>query len=63
MNTEECSICGWNESRLIDKVTCLTLDFIDNDNKNKKFENLRLLCANCYFNNVGNFPSAKKFCK
>ena len=41
----------------------LTLDFKDGDNKNKKFDNLQLVCANCYFNNVGNFPSAKKFCK
>ena len=60
---DECGTCGFNEKRLTDDVTCLTLDFKDGDIKNKKFDNLRLICANCYFNNVGNFPSAKKFCK
>jgi len=60
---EECSVCGWNEERITDNQICLTLDFIDGDSDNKKFENIRLMCSNCYFTNVGNFQSSKKFCK
>lgn len=60
---EECSVCGWNEHRITDDIICLTLDFVDGNINNKKFENIRLLCSNCYFTNVGNFQSSKKFCK
>ena len=60
---EECAICSWNEKRITDEKICLTLDYIDNDKTNKSFENLRLLCPNCYFTNVGNFKSSKIFCK
>ncbi len=59
---EECSSCGWNESRITDGKICLTLDYIDGDDKNKEYKNLRLLCSNCYFTNVGNFKNAKFFC-
>ena len=59
---DECGLCGWNENRLTDDKICLHLNHIDGDNKNHKYENLRLLCANCYFTNVGNFLSANKFC-
>ena len=58
---EECSVCGWNESRITDETVCLTLDF--GDIENKSLENVRLLCANCYFTNVGNFKNSKMFCK
>ena len=60
---EECSLCGWNERRLSDDKVCLSLDFVDGDSNNKSFENMRLLCPNCYFNNVGNFHNSKYFCK
>ena len=60
---EECDLCGWNEERLTDKKVCLTLDFIDSDSKNLKHENLRFLCPNCYFTNVGNFKSSRIFCQ
>ena len=59
---EECDLCGWNEERLTDEKVCLTMDFIDGDSKNLKHENLRFLCANCYFTNVGNFKSSRIFC-
>ena len=26
---EECSICGWNESRITDNKVCLKIDFLD----------------------------------
>ena len=60
---EECSTCGWNEERLSDNKICLNLDFIDGDSKNQKFENMRLLCPNCYLSNNGQFQSSKLFCK
>ena len=60
---EECSLCGWNERRLIDNKICLSLDFVDGNSNNKGYENMRLLCPNCYFNNVGNFHNSKYFCK
>ena len=59
----ECSLCKWNEERITDGNICLRLDFIDGDHKNYYFDNLRLLCPNCYFTNVGNFINAKKFCQ
>ena len=59
---EECSLCGWNERRLIDNRICVALDFIDNNESNFSLENLRLLCSNCYFTNVGNFKNAQVFC-
>ena len=60
---EECSTCGYNEINLkLDKV-CLTLDFVDGDHQNFKFENLRLLCPNCYLSFNGDFQSSGRFCK
>mgnify|MGYP001242277890 CR=1 FL=1 len=59
---EECTICGWNESRITDEKVCLHLDFIDENQKNHKYENLRLVCPNCYFTNIGDFKNAKLFC-
>jgi hypothetical protein len=59
---EECSICGWNEERITDNKICLHLDYIDGDEHNKVYDNLRIICPNCYFTNVGNFLNAKKFC-
>jgi len=60
---EECSHCGYNENNLLTEKVCLNLDFIDDDSKNMKFENLRLLCPNCYLSFNGNFPKSKVFCK
>ena len=61
--TEECYVCGWNEERITDNKICLKIDFLDNISENKSLENMRLLCPNCYFTNVGNFKNAKVFCK
>tara|TARA_Y100001938_G_C7919176_1_gene343527 strand:- start:134 stop:628 length:495 start_codon:yes stop_codon:yes gene_type:complete len=60
---DECSLCGWNEERVTDNKICTQLDYVDGNKENKKFENLRLLCPNCYYTNVGDFQNAKKFCK
>ena len=59
---DECGVCGWNEGRVTDNKICLTLDYLDGNKSNKSFENLRLICPNCYFTNVGDFKNSKKFC-
>jgi hypothetical protein len=59
---EQCSLCGYNEKRIVDNKLCLFLDKIDNNVNNYSFDNLRLLCPNCYFTNVGDFKNSKKFC-
>ena len=60
---EECSNCGYNEKNLLTEKVCLNLDFIDGDSKNMKFDNLRLLCPNCYLSFNGSFSKSKVFCK
>ena len=62
LSLNECSICGWNEERITDKKICLHLDHIDGNIFNKRYDNLRTLCPNCYFTNVGDFKSSKSFC-
>jgi len=52
---EKCAICGFEERRITDYKIPLVLDYIDGDETNKKRENLRLLCYNCYFLNTGDF--------
>ena len=60
---EECSLCSWNEERVVNNKICLHLDYIDDNKENKDYDNLKLLCPNCYFTNVGEFLNSKKFCK
>lgn len=50
---EECAICGFSERRLIDYKVPLLLNYIDGNTQNKALENIRLLCYNCYYLNVG----------
>jgi hypothetical protein len=51
---EECTCCGYKERRMTDHTVPLILDFIDGNRKNHVYNNLRLLCFNCYFQLVGN---------
>ena len=60
---DECAHCGYNETNLATDKICLGIDFEDGNSKNWVLENIRLLCANCYYSFNGYFPSAKKFCK
>lgn len=56
----ECSNCGFCERRITDEKPPLLLDFIDGDKRNHKWENIRLLCYNCYFLLVGNLVGRRK---
>lgn len=56
---EKCSMCGFDEQRVSDVRVPLLLDFIDGDDKNFELVNLRLLCYNCFFLNVGNCVSGR----
>jgi hypothetical protein len=60
---EECSLCSWNERNIVTETICLVIDFIDGDRDNKSFENMRLLCPNCYYSNNGKFLNSLLFCK
>mgnify|MGYP001391069416 CR=1 FL=1 len=51
---EKCDSCGYCERRVSDYSVPLLLDWIDGDRTNHKRENLRLLCYNCYYQEVGN---------
>ena len=50
----KCFNCELEEKRVTDGKVPLLLDFIDGDKRNKKAENLRFLCYNCYFYLSGN---------
>ena len=51
---EKCDCCGFDERRVLDYTVPLLLDWIDGDPTNHRQENLRFLCYNCYYLNVGN---------
>ena len=46
---QRCSHCGYSEYRKTDMLSPLIVHFIDGDIHNKKPNNLRLFCYNCYF--------------
>jgi len=56
---EKCDMCGFNERRLIDERCPLMIDNINEDLTDWREENLRFLCYNCYFLNVGNMNGKK----
>lgn len=57
---ECCSVCGFNERRVLDYKMPLLLHFKDNNRKNYRPENLQLVCYNCYYLNIGDIFSAKQ---
>lgn len=57
---EECYCCGYSERRVHDYKMPLILDFLDKNKKNYKQPNLRLLCYNCYFMQIGNLFDEKQ---
>jgi len=50
---EECNCCGYAERRITDDTVPLLLDHIDGDDTNHRIENLRMVCLNCYYQQVG----------
>ena len=56
---EKCDICDFSEQRITDKKVPLKIDFVDGNTTNHLRENIRLLCYNCWFLNVGNLSGRK----
>lgn len=54
MLDEQCSLCRFDERRIIDFKMPLIMVFKDGDSTNHRLENLDLLCFNCAFLTVGN---------
>lgn len=50
---ERCELCGLSDKRVYDKRLPLILNFRDGNKRNTSFDNLQVLCYNCYFYNVG----------
>lgn len=51
---EECAVCKFHERRLTDYKVPLLLNFKNGNKKHYIYDNLELLCYNCYFLRVGN---------
>lgn len=56
---EECSCCGFGEKRITDHKVPLILEFLDGNRKHHSYDNMRLICFNCYFLTVGNITGRK----
>lgn len=54
---EECNNCGFNEHRVKDYKVPLLLSFKNGNKRHYIYDNLELLCYNCYFLRVGNISS------
>ncbi len=50
---EECAMCGFHERRVSDYKIPLILNFKDNNSNHYNLGNIRFLCYNCYYLNVG----------
>lgn len=57
---DACEICGFDERRLIDDKVPLKLHYVDGDRTNHAFDNIQLICYNCYFLTVGNITGKQK---
>ena len=60
---EACSSCGYNEIGMTKDKVALLIDYIDDNTRNTKLENIRLLCPNCYLSYNGHMPSSGQFYK
>jgi hypothetical protein len=56
---EECGMCGFHERRVTDYKIPLILNFKDNNPNHYNLGNIRFLCYNCYFLNIGNIFNQK----
>lgn len=57
---QKCELCGFDEKRLTDERSPLMLHHIDGDSSNHRFENLQVVCYNCYFLTIGNIQGRIK---
>ena len=57
--SEECSVCGFKERRVLDYKMPLLLHFKDNNSNNYSLDNIQLLCYNHYFLTVGDIFNDK----
>lgn len=57
--SEQCSMCGFQERRVLDYKIPLLLHFKDNNKSNYSKENTELLCYNHYFLTVGDIFTEK----
>ena len=48
-----CGSCGFSEERVSDGKMPLLIDFLDGNLNNRKLDNIRPLCYNCFFLLVG----------
>lgn len=48
-----CGSCGFSEERITDGKMPLLIDFLDGNLNNRKLENIRPLCYNCFFLIIG----------
>ena len=60
---EACSSCGYNEIVMTKDKVALLIDYIDDNTRNTKLENIRLLCPNCYLSYNEHMPSSGQFYK
>jgi len=58
---EKCESCGYDEKRITDGRPPLLINFLDGNNKNHRLENMKMLCYNCYHNQVGTFAGRKAY--
>jgi len=56
----ECYKCNYSEKRVIDYKQPIILNFKNGDKNDWRFDNLEMLCYNCYFLYVGNLFSDKQ---
>lgn len=54
---EKCSLCGFEEKRLLDGQCPLILVQKDGNKNNYHLDNLELLCYNCYYLTIGDIKS------
>ena len=58
----ECEQCGYAEEHIIFKIVPLLIEYTDGNENNCTFDNIRLLCPNCFLSCNGFLPNSKKFC-
>jgi hypothetical protein len=53
LQKDSCEACGYDKRRIKDDKLPLMIHFVNGDRKDWSIENIKWLCYNCYFENVG----------